>query len=136
MASKDSKARQVDEFKRVTDGYKLMYSAGGSHQEQDSRDLYGQHQWQINEPNIPGVKQQVDRVRDMMRNNKVYVFNTLTGYLDELTNCLWKLDEHNKPTNEIDGESRFHFCACARYILSYFPVETVITGAGRKAVSY
>jgi hypothetical protein len=135
MAGKANKAQQVAEFQQFIESRKILYSAGGSHQEDDSRTLYGQNGWPIQEPNIPGVKPQVDRVRDMMRNNKVYVFNTLIGYLDELTNCLWKLDEHNKPTNEIDGEARFHFCACARYILSYFPLETVITGAGRKAVS-
>jgi len=40
----------------------------------------------------------------MMTLNKVFVFEDLTNYLSELANCLWKLDEENKPTNDIADE--------------------------------
>jgi hypothetical protein len=105
--------------------YTIIKRTGGSHQEEDSRSNYTAHGWPIAAPNITHVKEQVDRVRDMMRLNKVFVFEDLKNYLDELSNCLWILDENNKPTNEIADEKRYHLCACARYILSEFRPETV-----------
>jgi hypothetical protein len=123
--------KQVEDWKLLTEGYNVIRRVGGNHQEQDSRQNYTAHGWPITEPKISGagaVKVQVDRVRDIMALNKLYVFDDLIYYLTELANCLWKLDESGKPTNEIDNEKIYHLSACARYLLSEFTPETVMSG--------
>lgn len=125
--------RQVEDWKLLTDGYTVIKRVGGSHQEDSSRQNYTAHGWPITEPKISGsnaVKAQVDRVRDLMTLNKLYVFSDLTYYLTELANCLWKLDEQNKPINEVKDEAKYHLSACARYLLSEFTPETVARGPG------
>ena len=101
-----------------------MKRVGGSHQEDEIRQGYTAHGWPILEPSILNVKPQVDRVIGLMELNKVFVFNTLYHYLEEIMNCLWKVDKEGKVTNEILNEQNFHLCACARYILSDFNPET------------
>jgi hypothetical protein len=121
--------KQVEDWKLLTDGYNVIKRVGGNHQEEDSRHERTMHGWPITEPKISGansVKMQVDRVRDLMSLNKLYVFDDLTYYLTEIANCLWKLDEQNKPMNEIENEKIYHLSACARYLLSDFTPETVI----------
>ena len=122
--------RQVDDWKILTTGYNVIKRVGGNHAEQDSRQNYTAHGWPITEPKITGagaVKAQVDRVRDIMTLNKLFVFDDMTNYLLELANCLWVLDKDNKPTNEIAEEKKYHLSACARYLLSDFTPETVET---------
>ena len=120
-----STAQQVEDFKSLTEGYTVIKRVGGNHAEVDSRSNYTAHGWPITEPIHNKVKEQVDRVRDMMALNKLFVFEDLTDYISELANCLWKLDAENQPTGEIDGEARYHLSACARYLLSDFTPETV-----------
>jgi len=60
-----------------------------------------------------------------MELNKYFIVNDLYQYLEEIMNCLWKMDSHGVITNEIEHEERYHLCACARYILSEFTPETV-----------
>jgi hypothetical protein len=120
-----STPQHVEAFKEITLGYNVIKRVGGSHQEDGSRGDYTSHGWVITEPKINRVKEQIDRVKDMMTLNKVFVFEDLTNYLNEIANCLWKLDNENKPTNEIKDEARYHLASCARYILSDFRPETV-----------
>lgn len=127
--------KQVDDFKELTKGYNVIKRVGGNHAEQDSRQNYTSHGWPITEPKINRVKEQVDRVRDLMSLNKLYVFEDLKNYLSELANCLWILDKDNQPTNEIADEKKYHLSACARYLLSDFTPETVIKPQNRITTS-
>lgn len=121
-----STAQNVEEFKRLTAGSTVLKRVGGSHQEDEIRQGYSAHGWQIQEPNIRSVNAQVDRVRGMMELNKLFVFNDLYHYLAELSNCMWKLDEQGKATDVIKDEAKYHLCASARYLLSDFVPETVV----------
>lgn len=118
-----STATHVEEFQRITKGYTMARSTGGNHNEDGSRGDFTKTGWVIVEPPIgseggPSLKQQVDRVVAVMEFNKWHVFDDLIYYLEELATCAWKFDKEGNRTNEIDGEARFHLCACARYGLS------------------
>ncbi len=115
----------TEEFKRITKGYNVIWRTGGSHQEDEIRQGYGAHGWQISEPKTKGVSAQVDRVIGMFERNKVFVFKSLTNRLEELMNCLWIPDDTGKPTDKIKDEVRYHLSACARYLYSNFTPETV-----------
>lgn len=113
-----STALNVQSFQDTTKGRPLKGSAGGSHQEEETRGNYAMHDWPIQEPPIVGLKPQIDRVVAIMEFNKWFVFEDLVYYLAELASCAWKYDKEGNKTNEIDNEARFHLCAAARYGLS------------------
>ncbi len=133
-----STALNVQAFQDVTKGRTVGSSAGGSHQEEEIRQGYGKHGCLIQEPSITGLRYQIDRVTALMELNKWYVFEDNVFYLAELATCAWKYDKEGNKTNDIDGEARYHLCACARYGLSLsdFVPETVGNNAPSKAVSY
>ncbi len=122
-----STAEHVEEFKEITKGQTVIKRVGGNKTSEDEiRQGYTAHGWPITAPTITGVKAQIDRVQGIMGQNKLYIFRDLSNYLEEIFNCLWKLDQEGHVTNDIDNEAKYHLCACARYILSDFRPDTVI----------
>lgn len=113
-----STAINVDAFREVVKGRTVAASAGGSHQEDETRQGYGAHGWHIQEPPIVGLRPQIDRVTAIMEANRLFVFDDLLSYIEELMSCVWQRDREGNRTNVIDGEARYHINACARYILS------------------
>jgi len=131
-----STAQHVVTFSELTADYNVLRRVGGSHQEDEIRQGYTAHGWPITEPKITKVKAQIDRVKGIVELNKLFIFDDLYQLLSELSNCMWKLDDENKPTNEIQDEKKYHLLAALRYIGSDFTPETVIHGKPHKAVSY
>ena len=105
------------------EGYNVINRVGGSHQEQEIRDAYSMQGWPIAEPYILKVKVQIDRVKQLMEKNKIFIFSDLHRLREQINTCLWKLDEYGKPTNEIKDEKRYHLLACLRYLCSVFTPE-------------
>ena len=116
----------VEAFKQITQGYNVISRVGGNQTtEEEIRQGYGAHGWPITAPKHKEVKLQIDRVIGMMELNKVFVFNDLFHYLEELMNCLWMPGEDGRPLDKIKGEKNYHLSDCARYLLSGFTPETV-----------
>ena len=128
--------QHVGVFKGIAAGYSVVESRGGSHQEDGNRSDYGAHGWTILEPKHKEISVQIDRVIGLFELNKVWVFNDLYGWLEELMNCLWIPDNEGRPTNKIKDEAKWHLCSCARYLLSSFTPETVTSGIRKQPVSY
>jgi len=131
----------VQFFQDITKDRTVKRRAGGSHQEDGSRGDYTRAGWAIQEPPIgaeggPSLKRQIDRVLAIMELNKWHVFDDLVYYVAELASCAWKYDREGNRTNEIDGEARFHLCACARYGLSLsdFTPETTFSKQPNKGM--
>lgn len=124
-----SAAQHVEEFKRITKGYTVMASVGGSHQEDEIRQGYRALGWPISEPKTRGVAQQVDKVIQLFESNRVFVFKDVYNYLEELMNCVWEAGPDGKKTDKIHDEARFHLSACARYGFSHpdFVAAAVVT---------
>ena len=121
-----SAPNHVNAFKEITQGYTVFKSMGGNvTTEEQTRQLYGMHGWKIQAPTITHINAQIDRVIGLMELNKLYCFDDLYHYLEELMNCLWEPDNEGRPTNKVKDEAKYHLCAAARYLLSGFTPETV-----------
>ena len=124
-------AQHRDRFQEFTKGYEVKKSVGGSVSGEDEiRQGYTAHDWNIQAPVIRQVNAQIDRVIGLMEGNKLYAFSDMHLLLAELSNCLWQLDEESQPMSKIDNEQRYHLLACLRYIGSDFTPDTV-EGGGR-----
>jgi hypothetical protein len=121
-----STAQHVARWKELTQGYTVIKRIGGNQNTEDAaRNEASMHGWYIEAPTIGSVNAQLDRVIGLEEQNKIYVFEDLFGLLAQIANCMWVLDEQNKPTNKIKDEARYHLLAALRYIGSYFTPETV-----------
>ncbi len=121
-------AEQVDEFKKITQGYNVIKRAGGSHQEIGWRDDYTAHGWPIQEPKYSNyVEVGIEKVYALHKLNKVFVFRDMYDYLDEKLSYSRELDDNYDPTDKIADKARFHLMDSERSILSDFTPETVDT---------
>ncbi len=123
LPGKGSTLQHVDEFKRLTNGLVVERSTGGSHQEEGIRQGYGALGWSILEPMDNSVKVQLDRGIGMMESGKLWIFNDMYQFLEEIMNCLWEPDKDGKPTDNIKDKARYHLCDCFRYFASWFTPE-------------
>jgi len=118
-------ANNVEAFKEITKDRDVVKSVGGNVTSEDEiRQGYTKHGWPIMAPAWAKVNVQVERVIALMERNRIIIYSNLHGLLSQIANCLWVLDEENRPTNKIDNESRYHLLACLRYIGSDFTPET------------
>jgi len=123
----------IENYKEITAGYTIRRSVGGNLTgEDDSRSLYTSHGWPIMPPKFAKINPQIDRVIGLMELNKLHIFEDLHNLLLQIANCLWVLDDENKPTNKIDQEAKYHMLACLRYIMSDFAPETANATPGFK----
>jgi hypothetical protein len=106
--------------------YNVLRRVGGNRTtEEEIRQGYTAHGWPIVAPKLDRVNAQIDRVIGLMELNKVFIFSDLIELLSQISNCMWVLDEENRPKNKIGNEARFHLLACLRYIASEFVPETI-----------
>ena len=118
--------QHVESFKEITFGYKVTRSVGGNLTTEDEiRQGYGSHGWQIMAPRIGRVNAQLDRLIGLLELNKIHIFEDCLGTLGMIANCMWELDEDNHTTNKIRDEAKYHFIACLRYFGSDFIPETI-----------
>ncbi len=114
-----SMVQHVQRFKELTTGYTVRRSRGGNLTTEDEiRQGYTRTGWLILPPALEKKNSQIDRVVSLEENNVLYIFDDLWMTLAEISNCLWKLDRDNKPTNEINNEATFHLFAALRSIAS------------------
>ncbi len=117
----------VEAWKKIAEGRTVLVRMGGSHQEEETRQLYSAHGWHIQEPNDSNkVETQILKVIGEHQRNRIKVFRDLVHYLDEKRTFSRKLGDDSKPTDKIDNEAAYHLCAAERYIISYFTPETVM----------
>lgn len=127
----------VQNFKDMTTGYEVKRSVGGNvTTEEEIRQSYTSHSWQIVVPMITRVNAQIDRTIALMELNRIHIFDDLWMVLSEIANCMWKLDDENKPMNIIKDESKYHLLACLRYIASDFTPETIPQQEGPQVWKY
>ena len=51
--------------------------------------------------------------------SEIFVFDDLSGYLEEKLTYSRKVDERGEPTEEIEDKSSFHHMDAERYVVSY-----------------
>jgi hypothetical protein len=78
--------------------------------------------WQANsipvqEPPIPEVEAGIDRVIELLKSYRIYIFDTLAGLLDQFGIYSRKVDDTGEPTTEIKDKETFHFLDAVRYLV-------------------
>lgn len=115
-----SAQEHVDQFKRITDGYKVVIRSGGSHQEDEVRQAYAPYGWPIREPKILSVEAGIANVYALQKQNRVFAFKDLENYLGEKMTYSRELDENYQPTDVIANKERYHIMDSERGVLSWF----------------
>jgi hypothetical protein len=122
-------AQHVIAYQDIVKGYNVLKRVGGNQTTEDEiRQGYTAHGWPITAPKITKVNAQLDRAIGLMTLNKLFIFNDLHALHTEIANCMWVLDNTNKPTDKIRDEAKYHLLACLRYGGSDFTPETVVSG--------
>lgn len=94
------------------DSYELTGGAPGETQQRLDWDDSG---LAVNEPVITDVESGIDRVSQLIKENRLRIFKTLKGLRDEIGSYSRKLDELGNPTDEILNKRHFHRLDALRY---------------------
>ena len=92
---------------------------GGSLSEDQWRREFRQGGLPVRSPEIGEVEVGIDRVYGAHSANQIYVFDTLTRYLDEKGRYSRKLDRSGQPTEAIEDKSSYHMMDAERYIIGF-----------------
>lgn len=74
---------------------------------------------EVIEPPIKEVESGIDRVTQLMKQDRFRVFRSLSGLRDEIGSYRRKLDERGEPTEEILNKRSYHRLDALRYAASY-----------------
>lgn len=92
---------------------------GGSASEDEWRGKFRAAGLPVAEPPVSAVEVQIDALYRLIAQGRLKVMDDLTGFLDQLATYSRVLDERGEPTDEIDSDHLFHWCAAARYLASH-----------------
>jgi hypothetical protein len=125
-------AQHVEAFKGIMLDQKPVKSVGGNVTTEDEiRQGYTAHGWNIMAPVWTKPAVQIERTIALMERNRIIIYDDLHNLLAEIANCLWELDDENRPTvGKIKDESKYHLLAALRYIASDFTQETQLRSIG------
>ncbi len=93
------------------------WHGGAKSEEQQRMDWKAAGVW-INAPTVPDVESGIDRVIALFKNQRLYVFDTCTGLLDELGTYSRETDEMGNPTEKIKDKAKFHRLDALRYVVA------------------
>ena len=108
----------VDTINKLSEGENILINAGGAGSEDQWRMEYDQFGIPIRKPKIKDVEVGIDRVYGQHKLNRIFVFNTCKGYIEQKQTYSRKLDESGQPTEDIEDKEKFHFMDAERYIIS------------------
>lgn len=94
-------------------------AVGGAGSETQERLDWSEGGLYINEPTISSVESGIDKVYQLIKENRFRLFRTCHGLRDELGSYRRKLDERGEPTDEIVDKRKFHRCDSLRYAATY-----------------
>ena len=72
----------------------------------------------IKEPSISDVEAGLDRVIELFKTNRLFIFRDLKGLLDEIGTYSREVDEQGNPTDKIKDKNTFHRLDGVRYVTS------------------
>lgn len=91
---------------------------GGAKSETQQRRDFANAGFPIQEPPIWDVEGGIDRVIELARTDSVYIFNDLTGIIDEIGTYARELDDMGQPTEKIKNKNDYHLLDAFRYVVS------------------
>jgi len=110
-------ADHANNFKDIV-GLRPMRWIGGAAPEDQWRREFQEAGIPLMEPPIKEVEVGIQRVYNFHKRNQIFVFETLTRYLDQKGSYSRKLDDNNQPTEEIKDKNEYHLLDCERVLFS------------------
>jgi hypothetical protein len=109
----------AEHVKEVLDyGEILLRTWGGAGSEGQYRRDWRAAGLDVDEPPISEVEAGIDRVIEVLKGRRLFVFDDLSMLLDEFGTYSRKLDEFGEPTEEIKDKKDFHLLDALRYGIS------------------
>lgn len=106
----------VDDALIATRGVNMVSWHGGSKSETQQRLDWQSHGIALQEPPVPDVESGIDRVIELFKTQRLYIFDTCIGVLDELGTYARELDGLGEPTEKIKNKETFHRLDALRYL--------------------
>lgn len=106
------KAMRFHEYNRVTRW------VGGAGNEQQFRDDWKAEGIHVREPEIRDVESGIDRVTALLRENRLFIFDTEENepLIEEFRSYSRELDDKNEPTDRIQNKGEYHILDGLRYV--------------------
>lgn len=95
----------------------VLWMGGAGSEDQQRRDFTAEGV-PIQEPPIADVEAGIDRVIALLKQKRLFVFETCKGTRDELGSYRRKTDAQGQPTDEIQDKRKYHRLDALRYIVS------------------
>jgi len=105
-------ALQEARFERVVGWW------GGSRSEKQQRWDWAREGIHVQEPPISDVEAGIDRVIQLLKEKRLFVFKSCRGLLEEFNTYSRELDERGNPTEKIKDKEQFHRLDALRYVVS------------------
>lgn len=103
--------------KSMVEGVNFIRWTGGAPSEDQYRLDFSAAGIPIQKPEIADVEAGIDRVIELLKARRFFVFDTCKGSLDEFGTYSRKVDENGQPTEEIKDKNNFHFLDMIRYLV-------------------
>jgi hypothetical protein len=104
--------------KAQAEGEHVKKWVGGSKSEKQFRLDWKDAGINIEEPAIIDVEAGIDRVIDLLKAKRLYIFSSCRGIKDEFGTYSRKLNDRGEPTEVIQNKERFHQLDALRYVVS------------------
>ena len=111
-------AEHVDYVKKYNE--RNIKAWGGAKSETQQRMDWTDAGLHIAEPLIWEVESGINRVIALLKERKLYVFNTCKGVIDEFGTYSRELDVNGQPTDKIKDKNTYHHLDALRYVSSSF----------------
>ena len=92
---------------------------GGAGSEDNWRREFTAAGLRVHQPPVKEVEVGIDRTYELFKTDKLFVFDDLTGLIDELESYSRVLDENQEPTEVIEDKAKYHRLDALRYICSH-----------------
>lgn len=107
--------QHVDE---VNGSGEAEHTWGGAPSEDQQRWDWSDAGIHVEQPPISDVEAGIDRVIAMLKDKRLFVFQSCQGVIGEFGDYSRKLDDMGQPTDEIKNKSEFHRLDALRYVVS------------------
>jgi hypothetical protein len=97
----------------------IHHCVGGSKSEGQWRQEFQAGGLSVHAPDIKEVEVGINRVYGAHAQDRLYVFDTCEGYLEQKLTYARELDEAGQPTEKIEDKETYHFLDAERYILGW-----------------
>jgi hypothetical protein len=99
-------------------GESIVYVTGGAKSEKQQRWDWNAAGVPVSESPIIDVEAGIDRVIELLKTKRLFIFDTCRGVLDEIGTYARELDDSGQPTEKIKDKETFHRLDALRYCVS------------------